>query len=238
MPERRSLVGQTRSLTVNITRAAGAAADASGIEVAGLTVTGHAAVFDSVSQDMGFFEKVARGAFRKALKRGDDVRFLINHEGLPLARTTNGTLTLAEDPVGLNVVADLADITASRELVTLIERGDVTQMSFMFTIAKEEWTLGADGEPDIVTITEIGNMYDVSAVTFPAYAETDICMKSNEPQTSSRAREAEPTQVEAVDEAETLQVAEPCRAPEGVDLGGARRRLVLAETYLTGTENA
>jgi HK97 family phage prohead protease len=84
-----------------------------------------------------FIERIAPGAFRKTLTETPDVRLLINHEGLPLARTKNGTLRLKEDDAGLYMDADLPDTQAARDLYTLVERGDVDQMSFAFRVIRQ-----------------------------------------------------------------------------------------------------
>ncbi len=68
-----------------------------------------------------------------------DVRLLINHEGLPLARTKNGTLTLTEDDRGLFMDAEIADTSEGRDLYKLVERGDVDQMSFAFRVIRQKW---------------------------------------------------------------------------------------------------
>ena len=73
----------------------------------GRTIVGYAAVFDSPSEYMGFTEFVKRGAFSKTLNDGADVRLLIDHEGVPLARSKSGTLALEEDDRGLRVEAEL-----------------------------------------------------------------------------------------------------------------------------------
>lgn len=141
----------------------------------GITVSGYAAVFDSLSEDLGgFVEEIKRGAFRKVLRSGPDVRFLINHDGVPLARTTNDTLRLSEDSKGLRIEADLPDTTQARDLATSINRGDLDQMSFMFTVGADgrEWDF--DAEPAVRTIHEMSGLFDVSAVTFPAYPATQI----------------------------------------------------------------
>lgn len=143
-----------------------------------VTVSGYAAVFESESEDLGgFVEELKQGAFRKVLKTGPDVRFLVNHDGLPLARTKNGTLRLKEDPKGLRIEADLSDTQHARDLATAIERGDVDQMSFMFLVDPEgrEWFFPDDQEePARRVIYEIAELFDVSAVTFPAYPATEI----------------------------------------------------------------
>jgi HK97 family phage prohead protease len=147
-----------------------------------LQFRGHAAVFDEWAQigdpSWGFLESVKRGAFRKVLSAGADVRFLINHEGLPLARTASGTMKLKEDARGLLVDAELAPTTLAQDLSVLVERGDVSQMSFGFRVGKHE--IEEDEETGAVkrTITEFSELYDVSPVTFPAYEGTDAGMRA------------------------------------------------------------
>ncbi len=147
-----------------------------------LKFRGHAAVFgewtEIGSYYGSFMERINRGAFRKVLNAGADVRFLINHDGLPLARTASGTMTLQEDARGLLVNADLAPTTLAQDLAVLVERGDISQMSFGFRVGKHE--LEEDGENGIVkrTITEFSDLYDVSPVTFPAYEGTDAGMRA------------------------------------------------------------
>lgn len=143
-----------------------------------ITVSGYAAVFDSPSEDLGGWrEVIKRGAFRKVLGDDPDVRLLINHEGMPLARTKPGTLRLKEDTRGLKIEADLPDTQEARDLGTLLERGDVDQMSFRFMLALEgrEWFFPEDPE-ELPTriIREFSELYDVSVVTFPAYPATEV----------------------------------------------------------------
>jgi HK97 family phage prohead protease len=148
------------------------------------TVTGHAAVFDTPSQPLYdfwegmFVEEVRRGAFAKTIGEAD-VRFLINHDpNLILARNKGGTLRLAEDDIGLAIDADLAPTTYGRDLATSMRRGDVSQMSIMFSVVKDDWGGTRDGLP-LRVISEV-KLYDVSAVTFPAFEETDIGMRSRD----------------------------------------------------------
>jgi HK97 family phage prohead protease len=141
---------------------------------------GHAAVFDSrtwIGPKMwGFNETVARGAFSKSIGEAD-VRFLINHDAnLVLARTTAGTLRLSEDAVGLAVDADLARTSYGNDLAISLQRGDVTQMSFAFEVIREEWSQMGDGS-ELRTILE-ARLWDVSAVTYPAYDDTDAQLRS------------------------------------------------------------
>lgn len=143
------------------------------------TFEGHAAVFDELSEDLGFGfgefrEVIKRGAFKNVLK--DDVRFLFNHNpDLVLARTTSGTLKLSEDPTGLKSVADVAPTSYAQDLRILLDRGDVSQMSFAFRIGEagaDEWYEDEDGNVTR-TILRVGELFDVSAVTYPAYPQTD-----------------------------------------------------------------
>lgn len=160
------------------------AADPEGGEPGSYHVTGHAAVFNTPSLPIWdwwggeFVEQVLPGAFAKTIREAD-VRFLINHDpNLVCARTKSGTLRLAEDEVGLAIDADLAATSYVEDLCMLMQRGDVTQMSIMFEVIADDWTGTRDGLP-LRTISEM-RLYDVSAVTFPAFEETDIGMRSRD----------------------------------------------------------
>ncbi len=142
-----------------------------------VTIAGYAAVFDSPSEDMGnWVEVIKRGAFRKALQGNPDVRLLVNHEGLPLARTKNGTLTLKEDTKGLRFEAELDDTQDARDLAAKLERGDVDEMSFRFRLSLEgrEWIFPEGDEPAQRVINEFDELLEVSIVTFAAYPATEV----------------------------------------------------------------
>jgi HK97 family phage prohead protease len=151
-----------------------------------MRLSGYAAVFNDSSVPLPFSERIAPGAFRKTLSETPDVRLLINHEGLPLARTKNGTLELSEDEVGLRFDADLPDTTEARDLWTLIQRGDVDQMSFAFRVIRQKWN--ADRTERTLTEVSLADG-DVSVVTYPAY-----------PTTTVEAREALANAIQAVKE--------------------------------------
>jgi len=143
-----------------------------------ITVEGYAAVYESESEDLGgFVEELKQGAFRKVLRTKPDVRFLVNHDGVPFGRTTAGTLRLKDTPKGLNFACDFPDTQSARDLAVSIERGDISQCSFMFRVEPEgrEWFFPDDPEePARRVIYEVSELYDVSAVTFPAYPATEI----------------------------------------------------------------
>ncbi len=138
-------------------------------------ITGHAAVFNSMSEDLGGFREIIRpGAFRNALEEDQDVRALVDHEPSKiLARTKAGTLTLREDDVGLRVAIRPADTTVGRDIVASISRGDVDAMSFAFAVRDggEDFT---DMDGELVRVLTDLDLFDVSPVTFPAFRKADV----------------------------------------------------------------
>lgn len=142
----------------------------------GVIVEGHAAVFDEETDIGGMFREIIEaGAFRNAVKN-DDVQFLVNHGGLPLARTSSGTLTLTEDKRGLHIKTSLdPDDPDVQQIIPKMKRGDLDKMSFAFRSINEEW----DDSDDIPlrTIKE-AQLFDVSIVNNPAYQGTDIGLRS------------------------------------------------------------
>lgn len=144
----------------------------------GILVEGYAAVFDQVTDIGGFFhEQIERGAFKKSVS-SDDVVFLINHEGLPLARTRSGTLELSEDEHGLKIRTRLDDGDPDvARIVGKMKRGDLDKMSFAFRAEVQEWDDTQD--PPLRTIKE-ASLHDVSVVTTPAYDGTEIGLRNLE----------------------------------------------------------
>ena len=134
----------------------------------GTKLVGYAAVFDSPSEPLPFTEFVRRGAFTKTLNDGADVRLLIDHEGVPLARTKSGTLVLTEDDRGLLVESDLDPMNPdAARLISALRRGDISQMSFAFRTVKDNWS----DDRRTRELREV-QLFDVSVVTFPAYEST------------------------------------------------------------------
>lgn len=141
-------------------------------------ISGHAAMFDSLSEDLGGFrEQIAAGAFTKTLLTAD-IRALFNHDAnLILGRNMAGTLRLKEDLTGLAIEIDPPDTTTARDLMVSIKRGDITQMSFGFYTVSDKW---AKVNGDWVrTLLEV-ELFDVSPVTYPAYTQTDVAVRSLE----------------------------------------------------------
>lgn len=142
-------------------------------------IIGHAALFNSLSQDLGGFrETIAAGAFSESIKT-DDVRALFNHDpNYILGRTKSGTLELSEDEIGLAIKLSPPDTQFGRDLLNLIQRGDVSQMSFGFSVNEDgsDWTAMPDGA--VVRTLRSVKLWDVSPVVYPAYLQTDIAVRS------------------------------------------------------------
>ena len=149
-------------------------------EERGSILVGRPIVYESKTDIGGWFsETIARGALDKTDLT--DVRFLVNHDTskIPLARsrknTENSTMRLSVDDDGMSirVVLDTENNSEAKNLYSAVQRGDISGMSFMFSINGQEWE---DLESDYPhrRITDIGSVVEVSAVTFPAYESTHI----------------------------------------------------------------
>lgn len=140
----------------------------------GQTIEGVAAVIDSET-DLGWYrEKIARGAFDEVLQ--DDVVALFNHDpNFPLARTGSGLDLFLTDEGHLGYRYKTPNTTTGKDLAENIRTGVISKSSFAFTIKEEEWTIQRDNAvPDLRTITKLKRLYDVSPVTYPAYADTSV----------------------------------------------------------------
>lgn len=157
----------------------------------GNIITGRPIVYESKT-DLGWFDEIIE---RGALDGADltDVRFLVNHDisKIPLARSRrnngNSTMQLSPDYEGMaiEVQLDTENNSEAKSLYSAVQRGDITGMSFMFSIDDEEWT---ELESDHPTrhVRKIGSVVEVSAVTFPAYESTEINARSKEALESAR----------------------------------------------------
>ncbi len=143
-----------------------------------MTVSGYAAVFGEVADIGGWFQEVvARGAFTNSLRTAD-VRAYFDHDtGRVLGRLSAGTLRCEEDDKGLRVEIDLPDTTDGRDVKALVERGDVSGMSFRFETVRQEWDETVD--PPKRTLLEV-RLGEVSIVSEPAYDGTSVALRSLE----------------------------------------------------------
>ncbi len=145
----------------------------------GVTIEGHAAVFDSWSETLGgifpFKEIVRKGAFNESIGK-DDIRALFNHDpNYVLGRNRAGTLELVEDDIGLRVKITPPDTSWAKDILTSIRRSDITQMSIGF-IVEDDKRSTKDGM-DVREIRKV-QLFDVSPVTFPAYTATDVGVRA------------------------------------------------------------
>ncbi len=139
------------------------------------SLAGYAALYNTLSDDLGgFVEQIAPGAFAKSI--GGDVRALFNHDpNLVLGRTKAKTLGLSDDQKGLKFEIQMPNTSAARDLMESIERHDVDQMSFGFKVVEDFWE--EVGGNIVRTLIEV-DLFDVSPVTFPAYPDTGVAIRS------------------------------------------------------------
>lgn len=121
-----------------------------------------------------FSETITRGAFNRTIKQKDDVRLLVNHEGVPLARTKSKTLSLTADP-HLRALAPSLDPSnpTVQEIRSALDRGDIDQMSIGFRVKDQSWSEDYTER----TIREV-ELLDVSIVTYPANPATSASLRS------------------------------------------------------------
>jgi HK97 family phage prohead protease len=153
------------------------------------TVRGYAAVFGKRSENLGsddyqFFEVLESTAFDDVL--GDDVRALFNHDPsqiLARSKDGNGTLRIGTDATGLWYEFDAPQTRAGDDLLESIRRGDVDQSSFGFSVSRDGQKWEETGTPDgktVVqrTISRVKRLFDVSPVTYPAYPDATVALRS------------------------------------------------------------
>ena len=145
----------------------------------GNILTGRPIVYDSRT-DLGWYDEIIEAG---ALDDTDlkDVRFLVNHntDMIPLARSRNNNanstmqMSVDEEGMAIRVDLDVENNSEAKNLYSAVERGDIDGMSFMFTVDGDKWD-DIESEHPTRTVTRIGKVFEVSAVTFPAYEATSI----------------------------------------------------------------
>ena len=145
----------------------------------GNILTGRPIVYDQKT-DLGWYDEIIeQGALTDTDLR--DVRFLVNHntDMIPLARSRNNNanstmqMSIDEEGMAIRVDLDIENNSEAKNLYSAVERGDIDGMSFMFTVDGDKWD-DIESEHPTRTITNIGKVMEVSAVTFPAYEQTSI----------------------------------------------------------------
>lgn len=159
----------------------------------GNIIIGRPIVYDSATDIGGWFEEIIE---RGALDDTDltDVRFLVNHDlsKIPLARSRrnnkNSTMQLMPDKDGMTIKArlDVENNAEARSLYSAVKRGDISGMSFMFSIDTDKWE-NQDSDYPTRRIEKIASVIEVSAVTFPAYDDTEISTRGAQELENARA---------------------------------------------------
>jgi HK97 family phage prohead protease len=154
-------------------------------EAHGTYIEGRPIVYGSMT-DLGYFNEIIEPG---ALTDTDlkDVRFLVNHntDMIPLARSRrnndNSTMQMVVDEKGMSIRVnlDVENNTDAKNLYSAVKRGDISGMSFMFSVDNEEWE-DLESEHPTRYIKKIGQVLEVSAVTFPAYEATEISARAKE----------------------------------------------------------
>lgn len=149
------------------------------------TLAGHAAVFDSLSEDLGGFrEKIEPGAFKRTLEEQDTIHSFWSHDSaIPLGATSSGRLNLSEDKQGLAFELDGRRLTPQQ--LDAVEAGEM-RMSFGFSVPKggDDWD--DDEEPPVRTLTDV-TLHEVSLVALPAYPDTSVAVRKLEQLRDERA---------------------------------------------------
>lgn len=182
----------------------------------GNIITGRPIVYNSRT-NIGYYDEIIEPG---ALNNTDltDVRFLVNHDlnKIPLARSRrnngNSTMQLFVDNngMGIEVILDTENNSEARALYSAVQRGDISGMSFLFSIDSEEWE-ELDSDHPLRRIKEIGTVVEVSAVTVPAYESTEINARSKEALDNARravetARSQEQKSVDTDEDLELLKL--------------------------------
>jgi len=142
-------------------------------------LVGYAARFNVPSDDLGgFIETIKPGAFTRTLVERPDVFVLFEHDHTQvIGRTLNGSLTLAEDEMGLRFSVTPNDTSWARDAMELVRRGDLAGMSFGFRVPQGGYTIDTSQSPALRTLHDI-DLYEVSLTSLPAFPQTDVSIRS------------------------------------------------------------
>lgn len=152
------------------------------IEVSDRLVSGYAVIFDTWSNDLGFYEKILKGAITEDTIKRSDVICKLNHDDqkvLARSKYGEGSLILEVDEKGLKYTFEAPRTQYGDELLEYLRRGDITGSSFAFTIEKDEfsyqWPFDKDADPVLCReVIKVDKLFDVSPVFTPAYEATSV----------------------------------------------------------------
>jgi len=197
------------------------------------SIYGYPIVYNKDSEDMGFVEQIAPGAVTKALKRSD-IRGLKNHDPSLIFARQGVNLKLTEDKNGLRYEASPVDTRNFKEVAEEVRLGLLTGQSFGFTVEADAWT-DLDTDHPKRTITEIGEIFDVGPVTYPAYQDTSVALRSLE-----AAKKEEPPEAEqkieilvdgkTIEDNELIEIVRSALQPSLPDADGADDEPSLTES--------
>lgn len=181
-------------------------------------IEGYAAVFNSLSQDLGGFrEKIAPGAFARTIKNNKDIFSLFNHDpAVVLGRTGNGTLTLREDSNGLWMEVKPPNTAVARDVMEVIRRGDVTGQSFQFVTVRDSWE-GLDTRDDTVRTLEEVRLIEAGPVVFPAYQQTKVSARALEQIKNGGSHSEEPDPAPSTEPSDPLPGETPAHSEAAAD---------------------
>jgi len=151
----------------------------SGRATEGFTIRGYPAVYNETSLNLGGFrEQIAPGAFDEVLATNPDVHFVWDHDTRYVgARTTNDTLHLSSDDHGLFMDAQVGNYTWAKDLRTALERGDIDQGSFSFSIAEDGAEMSIDENDQVLQrVNNVSNLFDVTVTAKGAYPQTSLAV--------------------------------------------------------------
>lgn len=144
------------------------------------SISGTAVVFNSLSEKFdGWVERISPGAFTQSLRSNPDVIILYQHDmSQPLGRVSSGTARVWQNDNGLQFTCTLPDTSWARDLIALLERGDVSQMSFGFAVPPggDTWDIQPDGT--MLRTVNQAILYECSVVTVPAYSATSVDLRN------------------------------------------------------------
>ena len=172
-----------------------------------MRISGYASVFGTPyeisDRDGKYVETIEPGAFTSTLASHPDVALLVNHKGLPLARTVSGTLRLAQDETGLHVDATLDPSDPDvRSILPKLQRGDVSEMSFAFRATSQQWSEDYTRRRILAANLDRG---DVSIVTFGANASTTVAARTDGDDTTTSTAKARRERAERIGDRVTIE---------------------------------
>lgn len=140
------------------------------------SISGSAVVYNSLSEDLGFREVIKPGAFTQSLRDNPDVLCLYGHDDNQiLGRVSSGTLTIEDTPTALRFTCKLPNTTWANDLIILLERGDVSAMSFGFVCLDDTWT---DAGNHVLRAVNVATLFEVSVVGQPAYPAASVSLRT------------------------------------------------------------